>query len=297
MYLELDGGHEMYFEEHGNPKGIPVVFVLGGPGLSVTGNEIRFFDLEKYRVLLYDQRGCGRSKFLDRWTQNTTLDLIEDIRRLLDHLLIDQCLLFGGSWGSTLSLLFAIQYPQRVRGLILRGIFTGAVWDRNHMENGGNAKLFPREWERFLSKVPISEQKDPSTYYYKNILGNNELKDELAFELMLYALSIASLNPGSKEEMENRLQQSQYLPKAAMLAYYSLENFFIPDEYIYQNTSKLSDIDIDIIHGKFDYVTPLKVAKRLQEYIPHANLHVVDAGHIDSEPAIENKLKEILKTI
>jgi proline iminopeptidase len=295
MYLPLDSGHEMYYEEHGKPHGIPVVFVLGGPGLSVNGKEVRFFDLNKYRVILYDQRACGRSKYKDRWHQNTTPDLIEDIRRLLDHLQIDQSYLFGGSWGSTLSLLFAIQYPQRVKGLILRGIFTGAKWDRAHMEDGGNAKHFPKEWQRFLAKVPPSAQGAPSTYYYKKILNSPALRDDLAFELMLYAQSIASLNPGTSKEVEGRLKQSPYLAKAEMLAYYSVNEFFIPDEYIYQKASQLSDIDIQIVHGQYDAITPLKIAERLQACIPHATLHVVEAGHIDSEPAIEEKLKEILQ--
>ena len=175
LHLPVDDLHTLYIEESGNPKGIPVIFIHGGPGGGTSSAHRRFFNPEKYRIILFDQRGCGRSTPHSELHENTTNKLLEDMEKIREHLSIDQWLLFGGSWGSTLSLLYAQAFPDKVLGLILRGIFLCRKQDIQWFYQRGASAIFPDYWKEYQHPIPTAERHDMLSAYHKRLTSDNEI--------------------------------------------------------------------------------------------------------------------------
>ncbi|MCR9055642.1 MAG: alpha/beta fold hydrolase [bacterium] len=289
-YLKVDGIHSIYYEEHGNESGETILFIHGGPGIGCSKRDLQFFDLNAVNVILFDQRGCGKSIPKQELDENTTPRIIQDINNLLVHLKKERVYLFGGSWGSTVALLFAIKNPEKVKGMILRGVFAATREEREFFETGGIRSIFRNKWERYESKVPDEYKKDVSTYYFRKILNGNKYEQkELAYELNYYGISVSSMDSDTKK-IRSKLEKSDYLTRAILLSHYSLNNFFMPDNYIWDNIKCINNIRIMIIHGRNDYVTLPKYAVRLHSQLKRAKLHLVNGGHSPFDKELKEQL-------
>ena len=238
-YLQVSKLHQIYFETKGNRNGIPVLVVHGGPGGGSNTKDFHFFDPNKYFAILYDQRGAGKSLPSGELNENNTNELVDDIALLLDFLGVKKTVLFGGSWGSCLSLLFAIRYPKQVAGIVLRGSFLGTLKNRVHFENGGNQQQFPEPWKRFLSLVPVEERENAFDYYLTQLLESNiEQQKIYAYELERYGIihSMVGITP---ELATKRLANFDGVNNLRIFAHYSKNNFFIPDEFILNHAEKI----------------------------------------------------------
>jgi proline iminopeptidase len=194
--LKVSAIHTLYYEEVGAPNGKPVVYLHGGPGGRLLPKYRQFFDPEFYRVVLFNQRGAGKSKPKGELKENTTWDLVEDIEKLREHLNIDRWLVFGGSWGSTLALAYAIKYPQRVIGLIISGVFLGTEPENQWFYQGGAANIFPDAWEKFLAPIPENERGDMLKSYHRRLMGNKEkARLEAAKAWSIWEMSTLALLP------------------------------------------------------------------------------------------------------
>lgn len=291
-YLDVPDGHKIYHEIFGNPKGVPVLYLHGGPGIGFTDKDKRFFNPKKYKVVLFDQRGSGRSMPFASIKNNTTQKLVEDMNKLLDFLKLKKVILFGGSWGSTLALIYAIQNPDRVLGMIIRGIFLANQNDLNHYVGGGVEKHFPEAWERFVSLVPEESRQDLTRYYFEQMISADDKKaDKHAFEWSYYESAISKMKISDKKILFS-LKDGSYKALAVLEAHYILNNCFIPEDYILNNAYKLSHIPTVIVHGRYDFVCQPKNAYDLHKRIAGSKLHIVVAGHGSSEREIEKKLVE-----
>ncbi len=289
-YLKVDDTHQIYYEHFGNAKGVNVLFLHGGPGLGFSEKDKIFFDPEKFNVVLFDQRGAGRSEPLASIEQNTIHHLIGDITRLLDYFEMKKVILFGGSWGSTLALLYAIEYPNRVEALVLRGVFTASLQSRQHFEKGGTATFFPEVWKRYTRLVPSNQRHRPTDYYFDQILSSDtEVSKKFAYELSYYGMSL-SRKKVTAEEIENALANFDYYSEMIIMAYYSTNNFFIPDNYIEENLDKIGSIPVRIVHGRYDMICPPKIAVAVHEGLSNSVLYLVDAGHASREKEIKERL-------
>jgi len=261
--LKVGSPHTLYVEECGNPEGLPVLFVHGGPGSGCTEADRRFFDSKVYRVILFDQRGCGRSTPIAAIENNTTPDLISDIEAIRTMLGIDRWVIFGGSWGSTLGLVYAQTYPDRVLGLILRGIFLARPEDIAWLYGGGAGNIFPEYWDEFTAFIPKSEHSNLPKAYYQRLISKDE-KERAAAEQswIMWEGRCASLLPNSKViEMLNE-------PKFAMCfarisCHYVLQNCFLEKNQILNDVSKLQGIPGLIVHGRYDILCPDKMPPTL----------------------------------
>lgn len=205
-YLNAGDGHRLYYELCGSPKGKPVLFLHGGPGGGCKEDDRRYFNPKKFNAILFDQRGCGRSKPFASLKANTTSKLVQDVKKLLEHLGIEKAFLFGGSWGSTLALVYAIKYPETVSGLLLRGIFLGEKQDIDYCVEGPVKEIFPEIRERFLSIIPKKNQKNPEAYYFKKIgNGPKNQRKKFAFEKAYYETRIGVLKT-TEEEVKQKLK-------------------------------------------------------------------------------------------
>ncbi len=294
-YLKVGNGHRLYYECCGNQKGIPTVFLHGGPGAGFNEGHKKFFDFKKFNVLFFDQRGAGRSKPFASLESNTTADLVSDLNLLLDYLGLTKVLIFGGSWGSTLALVFAIQNPKRVIGLILRGIFLGNKASKKHYLEGGVSSFAPEAWERFVNFVPASARKNLVDFYYQKFLSKDiKVQKKYAFEWTLYEMSIISLKP-IPDLIKSIRKEATFHSLAALECHYIKNNCFIPDDYILNNCSKLKAIPISIVQGNYDLVCPPIGAYQLKQKLKHAKLTRVTAGHSSSEPEVLQALVKELK--
>jgi proline iminopeptidase len=273
------------------------LFLHGGPGLGFTDQDKRFFDPAIFHVILFDQRGSGRSKPLGSIEHNTTDKLVDDITELLDHLEVEKVILFGGSWGSTLALVYGIRHPHRVTGMVLRGIFPGTETSIRHFTNGGVAPYFPEAWQRFREMVPAEKRGDAAGFYFEMMQSPDEqIRKKYAYEWALFggSLSKMGLDPG---EISEKLEYADFESNSLLEAYYSIHHCFLPDNYIYENADKLGEIPVRIVHGRYDMICPPVFAIELHEPLRNSKLSIVQAGHAASEPAIEEKLKSELKEL
>lgn len=289
-YLKVSELHEIYYEVCGNPSGKSYLFVHGGPGAGFSDDDKRFFDFDKYKVIFFDQRGSSKSKPFGCIQNNTTQDLVDDINKLLVFLDIEKINVFGGSWGTTLSLVFAIQNPEKVESLLLRGIFLGNKNAIEYYLNGGVENEFPNEWKRFKQHVPLNSTLSIPEYYLNEMLnGTPENKEFYCYEWVFYEISI--FKKGIKEaEIDTIIKQFPYHSMAIMEAHYLSNHCFIEEDYILKNCSILDEIPITIIHGKNDAICPVEQAVTLHEKLKQSVLYVEDAGHSDTEPAIEKRI-------
>jgi proline iminopeptidase len=282
-YLRVSELHEIYFEESGNPRGKPAVFIHGGPGGGTDGKMRRFFDPERYRIVLFDQRGCGKSRPNASLVDNTTWHLVEDIERLREHLGIERWLVFGGSWGSTLALAYAETHAQHVTELVLRGIFLLRRWEIEwfYQNPGGAGALYPDLWERYVEPIPDGERADMIAAYYTRLTSDDTkvLKNAAkAWSTWEGATSFLRLNPDYVEKFE----EDTYAAAFARIEchYFVNKGFFRSDNQLIEDVSRIRRIPAVIVQGRYDVICPMKSAWDLHRAWPEANLRIVpDAGH------------------
>lgn len=292
--LKVSPVHELYYEQCGNPNGKPAVFLHGGPGAGLVPDYRRFFDPAAYRVILFDQRGSGRSVPHASLEENTTWHLVQDIEQLREHLGVDKWLVFGGSWGSTLALAYAETHPERVSELVLRGIFLGrqneARWF--YEDSQGASAIFPDNWEGFLSVIPKAERDDMIGAYYRRLTSADEsVRQEAARAWSVWESSALRLLPD-----QNLIDEFSEPEKAAALAriechYFLNDCFFETDNYLIEHVDRIRHIPGVIVHGRYDIICPLMSAWELHRAWPEATLNIIpDAGHATSEPGITDAL-------
>lgn len=289
--LAVDDIHTLYIEECGSRDGIPILFLHGGPGGGTEPFNRRFFDPEKYRIILFDQRGCGKSKPHGSLENNTTQHLIEDIEKIRQHLSIEQWVLFGGSWGSTLALLYAQAFPSQVTALILRGIFLGRKRDLHWLYQDGANRIFPDAWGDFTKPIPPEEQHNMLEAYNKRLHSDNEIVRMAASKAWsIWEASCATLKPSSKV-MDHFTDPHTALSLAKIEVHYFLNHSFIAENQILDNMHLIEDIPGIIVHGRYDMVCTLENALALHRAWNNAELNIIrEAGHASSEPAISDAL-------
>lgn len=289
--LSVDEPHELYLEESGNPDGVPVLVVHGGPGGGCEDYHRRFFDAERFRIILMDQRGAGRSTPLAELEGNSTNKLVEDMETIRQFLGIDRWLLFGGSWGSTLSLVYAQAHPQQVMGLVLRGIFLCRPRDIQWFYQDGASRVFPDYWQDFLSPIPDTERDDMVSAYYRRLTSSNELEQiQAAKAWSVWEGRCATLHPNPKV-VEHFGHPHVAIALARIECHYFMNSSFLEPDQIVRNAFRLTGIPGIIVHGRYDMVCPLDNALALSKAWPEAELQIIrDAGHSASEPAIVDAL-------
>ena len=288
--LALDERHAMYWEESGNPKGTPVVFLHGGPGAGASPDHRRFFDPKHYRIVIFDQRGAGRSTPLGELSDNTTPHLVADMEALREHLGVMQWLVFGGSWGSTLALAYAQDHPKRCAGLILRGIF---LCRRSEIDwfLYGMRTIYPENWERFAGFLPAGERDDLLASYHRRLTDPDPaVHMPAARAWSIYEGACSTLLP-SPETVAAFGEDHMALGLARIEAHYFINNIFLPDDALLDGVSKIRDIRGMIVQGRYDVVCPAVTAEALHQAWPDADYQVIpDAGHSAMEPGIRRAL-------
>jgi proline iminopeptidase len=289
--LAVQAPHELYLEESGNPDGVPALFVHGGPGAGCGSRNRCFFDPEKYRIILFDQRGAGRSTPHAELEHNNTQGLLADIEAIREFLGIERWLLFGGSWGSTLALLYAQQNPQRVLALILRGVFLGRQRELDWFYQAGASRLFPDYWEDYLRPIPAADQGDMVSAYYQLLTGDNELARMGAAKAWCsWEAHCATLRP-NLDVVHHLADPHTALAMARIEAHYSINRFFIEENQILDNVEPLQGIPGSIVHGRYDCVCLLENAFSLHRRWHDSELGIIrDAGHAASEPGTTDAL-------
>jgi len=289
--LDVGDGHQLYLEESGNPDGIPVLFVHGGPGAGCGRQDRCFFDPERYRIILFDQRGSGRSTPHACLDDNHSSALVADMEAIRLHLGVERWLLFGGSWGSTLSLLYAQAYPQRVLGMVLRGVFLCRKQDIHWFYQQGASLIFPDYWEDYLHPIPEDERHEMVSAFYRRLIGNNELaKMACAKAWSVWEGRCATLRP-NPDVVESFADPHMAIALARIEAHYFYNNAFMAENQLLQQVDKLEGIPGIIVHGRYDMVCPLDNALSLHHLWHDSELHIVrDAGHASREPGIVDAL-------
>jgi proline iminopeptidase len=290
--LRVSPVHNVYYEQCGNPEGEPVVFLHGGPGGGIVPEYRRYFDPESYRVILFDQRGSGRSTPHASLEENTTWKLVEDIEALRAHLGVENWHVFGGSWGSTLALAYAETHPGRPLSLILRGIFLCRPQEIRWFYQEGASWIFPDVWEEYEKVIPAEERGDFVSSYYRRLTSEDEA-------VRLEAARAWSVWEGSTSKLffdyasiEKFADPQFALAFARIECHYFMNNAFFPTEnYLIENVGKIRHIPAVIVQGRYDVVCPIKSAWELHRAWPEADFRVVpDAGHSVTEPGIIHEL-------
>jgi proline iminopeptidase len=288
--LPLDAVHSMYWESSGNPGGVPVVFLHGGPGAGSSSKHRRFFDPAAYRIIVYDQRGAGRSQPLGEVRYNTTPHLVADLELLREHLGIARWLVFGGSWGSTLALAYAEAHPSRVLGLVLRGIFlcrpSEIDWFLYGLRN-----VFPEAWEKFAGFLPAAERSNLLENYHRRLVDPDpSVHMPAARSWSLYEGACSTLLP-SQEALAHFGDDVVALGLARIEAHYFRNRIFLPPNALLENVHRLRGIPGVIVQGRYDMVCPIVTADELHQAWPEAEYVVVpDAGHSAMDPGVRSAL-------
>ena len=292
-FLKVSEMHNLYYEECGNPNGAPAVFLHGGPGGGIYPEFRQFFDPEFYRIILFDQRGSGKSTPHAELQANTTWELVSDIEKLRNHLGIEKWLVFGGSWGSTLSLVYAINHPESTVALVIRGIFLGRKFEFDWLyQDSGVAKIYPDNFEEFWNFIPVEERSNMIEAYYKRLTSDDE-------ELRLKAAKIWSIWEGGISKLipdQNLIDEfgdpHTALALARVECHYFVNNlFFESDNYILDNIKNIEDIPTVIVQGRYDVVCPPVSAWDLHQKLPKSDLRISpSAGHSQLEVENSNEL-------
>ena len=284
QFIAVTPPHQLYIEESGSPDGIPVLFIHGGPGGGTSVTDRCFFDPEKYRIILFDQRGAGRSTPHALLDNNNTAALIEDIETIRATLDVEHWVVFGGSWGSTLGLLYAQQYPQLVMGLILRGIFLCRDEDINWFYQDGAGRIFPEYWQQYTQVIPESERGDMVAAFYRRLTGDNDFERMAAAKAWsIWEGRCATLH-SNNDVVERFANPHMAIAMARIEAHYFINKAFIEPNQIINNAHLLKDIPGTIVHGRYDMICPVNQAVALSEAWPSAKLDIIgDAGHSSSE--------------
>ena len=287
--LNVGGDHEIYYEECGNPHGYPVLVIHGGPGSGCTPFQRRFFDPVHYRIILFDQRGCGRSTPQGCIENNTTHNLVSDIELLRKKLCIDQWLLFGGSWGSTLALAYASSYPDHVQGMILRGIFLARPSELNWFLYEVK-QIFPEAWKKLVAPLSTEELSDVLASYVNRVFSDNYFSSVAAaqnwndFERAIIALLPLAENSHTPDNQVT-------LARARVQLHYLMNDCFLREHPLLDRVDRFRHIPSIIIHGRYDMVCPIITAHTLHQCWPEAEFEVIpDAGHAGAEPGIARAL-------
>lgn len=289
--LQVDSIHRLYIEESGNPNGTPVLFVHGGPGGGCSPVQRQFFNPDAYRIILFDQRGCGRSRPHACLTNNTTAHLIEDIEKIRQHLNIDKWVLFGGSWGSTLSLLYAQSYPERVYGMILRGIFLCRDQDIKWFYQSGANRFYADYWQDFLAPIPKDKHNNLVAAYYEVLTSDDEVARMRAAEAWSVWEGRTSTLKADPEIVNHFGDPFHALSMARIECHYFYHHAFIEDNQILEHCDPIEAIPTTIIHGRYDMVCPINQAFDLNTQLPNAKLVICEhAGHSAFEPEITEQL-------
>jgi proline iminopeptidase len=290
--LKVSDLHEIYYEEVGDPEGQPAIFVHGGPGGGIEEIYRRYFDPERYRLVLFDQRGCGRSTPHACLEENTTWDLVADMERLREKLGIDSWVVFGGSWGSTLSLAYAQTHPERVKGIILRGIFLLRPEEIRWFYQEGTSAIFPDAWEDYLAPIPEDERDDLVAAYYKRLTSEDpKVRARAARAWSVWEGSTSKLLPS--EDLVGRSGESEFADAFARIEchYFTHGGFFDHPNQLLDGVEKIRHLPAVIVQGRYDVVCPMMTAWELHRHWPEAEFHIVDdAGHSCTEPGIVDRL-------
>lgn len=288
-FLSLDSIHTMYWEQSGDPDEVPVLFLHGGPGGGSHPKHRQYFDPSHYRIILFDQRGSGRSTPLGEVQNNTTPDLIRDIELLREHLGIEQWLIFGGSWGATLGLAYGQVYPDRCLGFILRGVYLGLQRDLDWFLEGVR-HVFPEAWQQFAGFIPKAERNDLLKAYHQRIHHPDpEVHLPAARHFNRFGCTLLAMEPDI-EEIEEMINQDFSLPLARIETHYFFNHIFLPKNSLLDNLPKIFHLPAIIIHGRYDMTCPPVSALELHQQWPDSELHMASlAGHSSSDPGLLEK--------
>lgn len=292
--LSVSSLHTIYYEQSGNPEGNPVVFLHGGPGGGTTPDYRRFFDPASYRIVVFDQRGSGASLPYASLEENTTWDLVADIEKLREHLGIERWVVFGGSWGSTLALAYAETHPDRVKALVLRGIFLVRKPELEWFYQKGVDAVFPDFYEEYVRLIPLEERGDMMTAYYKRLTSEDEaVRFAAARAWSIFEGSTSKLFP-DQELIDDFGSPEKAVALARIECHYFLNNcFFDSEDYLIENVGKIRHIPTVIVQGRYDMVCPMMSAWDLHKAFPEAELVIVpDAGHSAFEKGNTSALVE-----
>ncbi len=291
-YLDVGSGHSLYWEESGNPKGIAAIFLHGGPGSGTEPEHRTYFDPKAYRIILMDQRGAGKSRPHANLIDNTTWHLVADLEKLRAHLQIDQWMVFGGSWGSTLALAYSETHPERVLGLIVRGIFLVRKRELDWFYQFGAHHIFTDEWEKFIDPIPPNERRDLVAAYYKQLTSpDSAIRKRAASAWTCW--EGAALKLIFDPALYRQFTQDDHADALARIEchYFINKGFFKTDGWLLEHAGELSKIPGFIIQGRYDIVCPFESAWDLHKAWPQAEFKVIkDAGHAASEPGITDAL-------
>lgn len=296
--LDVGTPHRIYWEQSGNAKGVPVVFLHGGPGAGIAPAYRRFFDAAAYRIVLFDQRGAGRSTPEACISDNTTPDLVADIEALREHLGIERWIVFGGSWGSTLALAYGQAHPDRCIGFILRGVFLFSAdeiaWFMGD-DGQGMGRFFPEAYRSFLQFIPPAEQNDLLAAYYARLIDPDpSVHKPAAAAWCSYENACSRLIPAEKKTRDNKGGGQYYsgaLPMARIEAHYMMNAGFLAPDQLITGLKAIENHPVVIVQGRYDMVCPIATADRLARAWPGAQYRVVpDAGHSSMEPGIRSAL-------
>ena len=290
--LVLSYGHSIYFEQSGSETGLPVIFLHGGPGTGCNENHRRYFNPDKYRIIIFDQRGCNRSKPNGCVENNSTQDILEDIESIRNKLDIKKLILFGGSWGATLALLYAEQHQQCVSGIILRGTFLARQCDFEWFAHDGVSRIFPDYWQEYLSNFDEDEMDERLLALHRRVFSDNkEIQLQAARAWALWAGRVVTHSLDLKDEYTLEEDDEKLINEVKIEMHYAKNRYFIEENQILGNISKIPDVPITIIHGRKDLTCLPESSWLVHQCLPGSNYVVVtDAGHLASEPAMVDAL-------
>lgn len=280
-WLDVGDGQKLYLEQSGNPEGIPVLYLHGGPGGGSSESHRRYFDPNIYHIILFDQRGCGKSEPAPSIEHNNTKALVEDIEKIRQYLKVERWLVAGGSWGTTLAMIYGISHADKVLGFILRGLFLATQTEYDWLYRpAGAQRFFPEYYEEFCQDMSEDERCDPLSFYYKKLHSENEIAAISASKKWyLWELRLASLEHPNISTLQVE-DAHQALCMAKISSHYFVNNSFIPANYILNNLHKIKDIPAILIHGRYDMVCQLYIAQKITEQWDNAHLHALPcAGH------------------
>lgn len=284
--------HTIYWETAGNPDGKPVIFVHGGPGGGTSEKTLQFFDPDKYHIIQFDQRGCGKSTPHACVEENTTWDLVADMERIREHLNIEKWQVFGGSWGSTLSLAYAQKHPQRVTELVLRGVFLFREKEMHWFYQDGCSRIFPDAWQPFYEHIPEQERDNLMAAYQKRLFSDDRSVQLAAAERWsVWEGSVCHLYP-DLEHIEDNAEPEFALAFARLENHYFMnKGFFAHENQLLDDCDKIADIPTIIVQGRYDVICPVESAYELNQRLNKSELVIVpDAGHSAFEPTLAEAL-------
>lgn len=294
--LKVSDSHEINIEEYGNKNGTPMLFLHGGPGAGTSPVFQKYFNPNKYRLIMFDQRGCGKSIPYGEVTENTTQNLIQDINLILGYFNIDKTHIYGGSWGSTLALLYAEAHPEKVLSLTLRGIFLCRKDDINWFYQNGASEIYPQYWENYISIVDQSKRENILSAYHEMIFSSDEtISNRACKEWSLWEGKSSCLIPSNN--VINSFDECA-VSLARIESHFFMNNCFIRENQILEDINKIKDIPCIIVHGQYDIVCPIRQAHDLHKVYDNAELIIAkDAGHSLLEPSISKEILNIFDNV